>query len=48
MHVYVPRRNHDDETVEKFYEELEKVIDKIPCGRHIIMSDFNANLEGEV
>ena len=34
--------NHDDETVEMYYKELEKAMDKKACSHHIVMGDFNA------
>ena len=36
--------DHDNETVELFYEELEKAIDKKACSHHIVMGDFNAKI----
>ena len=40
--VYAPICDHDNETVELFYEKLEKAIDKKACSHHIVMGDFNA------
>ena len=31
IQVYAPKVDHDDETVEIFYEELEKAMDKKSC-----------------
>ena len=45
IQVYAPTNNHDDETAEMFYEELEKAMDKKACSHHIVMDDFGANLE---
>ena len=42
--MYVPTSEHDDETVEKFYEELEKAVDMKSCRHHILMGDFNAKI----
>ena len=36
--------DHDNETVELFYEELEKAMDKKACSHHIVMGDFNAKI----
>ena len=44
IQVYAPTCNHDSETVELFYEELEKAIDKKACSHHIVMGDFNAKI----
>ena len=44
IQVYAPTCDHDNETVELFYEELEKVIDKRACSHHIVMCDFNAKI----
>ena len=43
IQVYAPTCDHDNETVELFYEELEKAIDKA-CSDHIVMGDFNAKI----
>ena len=40
--VYVSTSDHDDETVEMFYEELGKARDTIACSHHIVIGDFNA------
>ena len=42
IQVYAPTCDHDSETVELFYEELEKAIDRKACSHHIVMGDFNA------
>ena len=42
IQVYAPTSDYEDETVERFYEELEKAVDKKACGHHIVMGDFNA------
>ena len=42
--VYAPTCDHDSETVELFYEELEKAIDRKACSHHIVMGDFNAKI----
>ena len=42
IQVYAPTCDHDNETIELFYEELEKAIDKKACSHHIVMGDFNA------
>ena len=44
IQVYAPTCDHDSETVELFYEELEKAIDKKACSHHIVMGDFNAKI----
>ena len=44
IQVYAPTCDHDNETVEMFYEELEKAIDTKACGHHIVMGDFNAKI----
>ena len=44
IQVYAPTCDHDSETVELFYEELEKAIDRKACSHHIVMSDFNAKI----
>ena len=44
IQVYAPTSDHDSETVELFYEELEKAIDKKACSHHIVMGDFNAKI----
>ena len=44
IQVYVPTYDHDNKTVELFYEELEKAIDKKACSHHIVMGDFNAKI----
>ena len=44
IQVYAPTCDHDSETVELFYEELEKAIDKKACSHYIVMSDFNAKI----
>ena len=43
IQVYAPTSDHDIETVELFYEELEKAIDKKACSHHIVMGNFKAN-----
>ena len=44
IQVYAPTCDHDSETVELFYEELEKAIDRKACSHHIVMGDFNAKI----
>ena len=44
IQVYAPTCDHDNETAELFYEELEKAIDKKACNHHIVMGDFNAKI----
>ena len=44
IQVYAPTGDHDNETVELFYEELEKAMDKKACSHHIVMGDFNAKI----
>ena len=44
IQVYAPTCDHDNETVELFYEELEKAMDKKACSHHIVMGDFNAKI----
>ena len=44
MQVYAPKSDHDDETVEMFYEELETAMDKKSCRHHILLGDFNAKI----
>ena len=44
IQVYAPTSDHDDETVEMFYEELKKAMDKKTCSHHIVMGDFNAKI----
>ena len=44
IQVYAPTYDHDNETVELFYEELEKAKDKKACSHHIVMGDFNAKI----
>ena len=44
IQVYAPTCVHDSETVELFYEELEKAIDKKACSHHIVMGDFNVKI----
>ena len=44
IQVYAPTCDHDNETVELFYEELEKAIDRKACSHHIVMGDFNAKI----
>ena len=41
---YAPTCDHDNETVELFYEELEKAIDKKACSHPTVMGDFNAKI----
>ena len=43
IQVCVPTSDHD-ETVEKFYEELQKATDKKSCRHNILMGDFNAKI----
>ena len=43
IQVYAPTCDHDNETVELFYE-LEKAMDKKACSHHIVMGDFNAKI----
>ena len=42
IQIYAPTSDHDDETVDMFYEELEKAMDKKAGSHHIVMGDFNA------
>ena len=42
IQVYAPTCDHDNETVELSYEELEKAIDKKACCHQIVMGDFSA------
>ena len=44
IQVYAPTCDHDNETVQLFYEELEKAIDKKAFSYHIVMVDFNAKV----
>ena len=44
IQFYAPTCDHDNETVEQFYEELEKAMDKKVCSHHIVMGDFNAKI----
>ena len=44
IQVYAPTCDHDSETAELFYEELEKAIDKKACSHHIVLGDFNAKI----
>ena len=44
MQVHAPTSDNDNETVEMFYEELEKAMDKKACSHHIVMGDFNAKI----
>ena len=44
IQIYAPTCDHDNETVELFYEELEKAIDKKAGSHHIVMGDFNAKI----
>ena len=44
MQVYAPTCDHDNETVELFYEELEKAVDKKACSHHIVVRDFNSKI----
>ena len=44
IQVYAPTCDHDSETVELFYEELEKAIDRKACSHHIVKGDFNAKI----
>ena len=44
IQVYTPTCDHHNETVELFYEELEKAMDKKACSHHIVMGDFNAKI----
>ena len=39
-----PTGNHNNKTVELFFEELEKAMDKKACSHHIVMGDFNAKI----
>ena len=41
IQVYAPTSNHDDETVQMFYEELENDMEKKACSHHVVMGDFN-------
>ena len=34
IQIYAPTSDHDDETVEMFYKELEKATDKEACSHH--------------
>ena len=45
IQVYAPTSDHDNETVELFYEKLEKAMDKKTCSYHLVMGDFNAKTE---
>ena len=42
IQVYAPTCDHDNETIELFYEELEEAMDKKACNHRIVMGDFNA------
>ena len=44
IQVYAPTCDHDNKTVELFYEELEKAMDKKACGHHIVMGNFNIKI----
>ena len=44
IQVHAPTCDHDSETIELFYEELEKAIDKKACSHHIVMGYFNAKI----
>ena len=39
IQVYAPTSNHDDKTVEMFYKELKKTMDKKACSHHIVVGD---------
>ena len=44
IQVYASTCDHDNETVELFYEELDKAMDKKACSHHIVMGNFNAKI----
>ena len=44
VQVYAPTGDHDDETVEMLYKELEKALDRKACSHHIVMGNFNAKI----
>ena len=44
IQVYAPTCDHDNETVEPYYEELEGAMEKKACSHHIVMGDFNAKI----
>ena len=44
MQVYAPTTDYDDETIEKFYDDLEEAIDRKNNTHVIVMGDFNAKI----
>ena len=46
VQVYAPTTDYDDETIEKFYDDLEEAIDRKNNTHVIVMGDFNANVAG--
>ena len=44
IQVYAPTGNHDNETVEMFYEKLEKNLNNKACSYHVVMREFNAKI----
>ena len=45
IQVYAATSDHDDETVEMSYKELETAVDKKDWSHHTVMGDFNAKTE---
>ena len=44
VQVYAPTTSHSDEMVEKFYEDINKAVDREKCNMTILMEDFNAKV----
>ena len=44
VQVYAPTTDYDDETIEKFYDDLEEAIDRKNNTHVIVMGDFNAKI----
>ena len=44
IQVCAPTCDHNNETLELFFDELEKGMDKKACSHHIVMGDFNAKI----
>lgn len=44
IQVYAPTSTHDDEEVERFYEDVEKALNENPSHYQYLIGDFNAKL----